>query len=129
MQLKVLFVDDDPFLLQALERSLKFACPDWTTMFLSSAEAALEALSQESFDILVTDIRMPGMNGVDLIESVRESNSEMLRVVLSGQSDLQQPIDTPEHAHLSLTKPCSSKVLKAKLETLAAEQGGSNERE
>jgi DNA-binding NtrC family response regulator len=112
MSIRILFVDDEPLLLSALERSLRPLRREWMTTFLGSGEEALEAMARESFDVIVTDMRMPGMDGATLLREVMRIWPDMLRLVLSGQSDLESVVQSAGVAHQYLAKPCSLETLK-----------------
>ena len=116
MSLNVLFVDDDPFLLQAIKRSLMLSCPDWAPGFAPSGEAAIELLNRQPFDAVVSDMRMPGMNGAELLEYVNQHFPDTVRIILSGQSDLERAFQTLGPAHQYLSKPCQVGQLQAILE-------------
>ena len=88
MSKKILFVDDELNVLQGLRRMLRVWRDEWDMEFTNSGEEALFSLSQSDFDVIVTDIRMPGMSGDVLLERVRKQHPHMVRIVLSGQSDM-----------------------------------------
>ena len=111
----VLFVDDEPKVLLALERMLRPLKDEWRMMFVSSGDEALEALERERFDVVVTDMRMPGMNGVQLMERVAERHAPVVRMALSGHSDRELILRAVHLAHQYLSKPCDGAVLKEKL--------------
>src|SRR6187551_2049502 len=71
--MKVLFVDDEPRVLEALERSLRIGGVSWETRFVTSGVAALAALDQGQFDVIVSDMRMPGMDGAALLPPLRRA--------------------------------------------------------
>jgi HD-like signal output (HDOD) protein len=83
---RILFVDDEPMVLRVLQRSLRQQVKGWEMEFVLSGHAALEALSQKPFDVLVTDIQMPKMDGIELLGRVREAFPPTVRLVLSGSS-------------------------------------------
>jgi DNA-binding NtrC family response regulator len=89
MSLRILFVDDEPHLLDGLRRALRPIRREWNTAFAGGGEEALVVLAREPFDVIVTDMRMPGMDGAALLHEVVERYPNMLRLVLSGQSDLE----------------------------------------
>jgi DNA-binding NtrC family response regulator len=84
--LRVLFVDDDPSWLNALRRSLRRTCPDWQVCFASDGFKALELLESESFDVIVSDLNMPGLRGDSLLNQISEKHPETIRFILSGSS-------------------------------------------
>ena len=82
--LRVLFVDDDPGWLNAIRRSLKRSCPAWDVSFADDGFKALELISEKPFDVVVSDLNMPGLRGDSLLNQISESHPETLRFMLSG---------------------------------------------
>jgi HD-like signal output (HDOD) protein/CheY-like chemotaxis protein len=115
MNKRVLFVDDETLVLQGLRRSLRPMRDEWDMEFLDSAEAALAAMEQRPFDVLVTDMRMPMMDGAQLLEAVRQRFPHTARIVLSGHSSLETIMRAVTPAHQYLSKPCDIDELKQKL--------------
>jgi putative nucleotidyltransferase with HDIG domain len=85
----------------------------WTSEFASSAEQALELLAKHPFDVLVTDVRMPGMDGAQLLSEVRDRYPAIVRIVLSGQCDRDALFRSVRVAHQCLNKPCDADALRA----------------
>jgi putative nucleotidyltransferase with HDIG domain len=83
--------------------------------FASNGAAALERMAHSPFDAIVTDMRMPGMSGAQLLEQVRLYYPQTIRFVLSGQSDRETILRTVIPAHQYLAKPCATDVLRQKL--------------
>jgi|SRR5581483_328360 len=115
MPKRILFVDDEPMVLQGLQRSLRSMRSDWEMAFVNGGQQALEAIGREFFDIVVTDMRMPGMSGVELLEEVKKRSPQSLRMVLSGQSDRDSILRCVNPAHQYLSKPCEGEELKSRL--------------
>ena len=69
--IRVIFVDDEPRVLEGLKRMLRPKRNEWQMTFVGSAQAALDALKAEPCEVVVTDMRMPGMNGAELLEVVQ----------------------------------------------------------
>jgi HD-like signal output (HDOD) protein len=111
----VLFVDDDKNVLDGLERMLRPLRRDWTMAFVNSGNEALEALERCSYDVLVTDMRMPGMNGVELMEQVLNRYPRVIRIALSGNAERDAVVRAVRFAHQYLAKPCEPALLKEKL--------------
>jgi HD-like signal output (HDOD) protein len=111
----ILFVDDDPMVLDGLRRALRVAREEWDMHFVSAGDAALEALEREPFDAIVTDMRMPMMDGAQLLDRVKESHPDVVRIVLSGQSSKESVMRSVLPAHQYLAKPCDLKELRARL--------------
>lgn len=82
---KILFVDDEKQILKALNRL--FMDTDYEVFTADSGECALEILENEKIDLLVTDMRMPIMDGVALLEQVKSLYPHVLRIILSGYSE------------------------------------------
>ncbi len=110
MTRRVLFVDDDANLLKALRRML-WNKPGWDVAFATSGQEALAALEAAPCDVVVADMRMPGMDGQQLLEAVRVKHPWTMRVILSGDSDRDYIMRSVRVAHQFLTKPVSAERL------------------
>ncbi|HXK17022.1 MAG TPA: response regulator [Polyangiaceae bacterium] len=107
---RLLFVDDDHRLLRALAQSLRSQrC--WELKFAESAAAALEILQSWSCDAVVSDMRMPGLDGAELLKRVRTLQPAALRIVLSGQMDDAAAARSAALAHRFLSKPIETEAL------------------
>ena len=115
MAKRILFVDDEPLVLAGLERSLHGMRKDWEMVFVTSGRDALEAMNGQTFDIVVTDMRMPGMDGAQLLEEVKKRSPQSLRMILSGQSDRETILRSVNPTHQYLSKPCEGEELKGRL--------------
>jgi len=113
---RVLFVDDEPSILDGLRRTMRSMRHEWEMSFAGSGQEALELLASQAFDVIVTDMRMPGMDGAELLRRVMESHPKVARIVLSGQADKETIYRALGPMHQYLAKPCDSKTLKATLE-------------
>jgi len=111
MKKRILFVDDDPQLLTALKRMLWNKRDSWDMSFVASGDAALEMLAGQHHDVIVADMRMPGMDGRRLLRTVRKHYPWMMRLVLSGDSDLHHIMRTIPESHQFFTKPVSAQQL------------------
>jgi HD-like signal output (HDOD) protein/ActR/RegA family two-component response regulator len=114
MKRRLLFVDDDLNLLLGLKRSLHSMQEEWEMEFAESGAAALEMLDRP-FDVVVSDMRMPGITGLELLNTVQERFPQTVRILLSGQSDRQSILDSASRAHQYLSKPFDARQLKALL--------------
>jgi len=112
---RILFVDDEPLVLKGLERSLRSLRKEWEMVFAVGAQEALEALTRADFDIVVTDMKMPGMDGAQLLEEVRKRSPKSLRMILSGQADRETVFRCVNPTHQYLSKPCDGEELKRRL--------------
>jgi HD-like signal output (HDOD) protein len=125
---RVLFVDDEMFLLQALQRMLRPMCLEWEMVFCQTGAAALEAFAVKSFDVVVTDMKMPGMDGATLLRAVARLNPNTVRIGISGQTDPRQIPGCIDITHKFLTKPCAAADLVATVErTCNKEWASTNE--
>ena len=113
---QILFVDDEPILLSGLKRMLQPMKDEWAMIFVASGEEALKALEQSSCDIVVSDMRMPGMDGAKLLGIVQERYPHIIRIILSGQSDRDSLIRSIGVTHQFLAKPFDSNQLKATIQ-------------
>jgi HD-like signal output (HDOD) protein len=115
MPKRLLFVDDEKMLLDGLRRALHGMRDEWQMTFVDTPAAALEALDQEPFDAIISDMRMPAMNGAELLERVKEHHGDVVRIVLSGQSNREAVLRSIAPAHQFLSKPCDTQELKRRL--------------
>ena len=113
---RILFVDDEPNILDGLKRILRSLRREWEMAFVSSGEEALKAMAVAPFDVVVTDMKMPGMNGVALLSDLQKHFPRTVRIVLSGHADLDASMGSVNVAHQFLTKPCEAEVLKSVVE-------------
>jgi putative nucleotidyltransferase with HDIG domain len=109
---KILFVDDEKNVLEGLKRLLRPMRHEWQTEFVESGSAALEKLSAEPFDVIVSDMRMPGMSGAALLREVKLRHPNIVRIILSGQSDRDDILQSLVPTHQYLSKPCDIEALK-----------------
>jgi putative nucleotidyltransferase with HDIG domain len=115
--LRLLFVDDEPLVLQGLRRSLRGTSPTWSTDFANSGAEALQKMADTPFDVVVTDMRMPGMDGGELLREVEKRHPDTLRIVLSGQSSREALLRLLGPSHQYLSKPCDMRELKARIDS------------
>lgn len=108
---RVLIVDDDPNILSALRRMLRPQRAEWDMTFIDGGEAALAAMEAEPFDVLVSDIRMPRLDGAELLSRVQRRFPGTVRVILSGYADHESVLRTVGPAHQYLAKPCDPGVI------------------
>ncbi len=111
MKKNILFVDDEPNILKGLQRSLRPLRASWDMEFAEGAKNALALMEQQRFDVIVSDMRMPDMDGAALLKIVQEKYPMMVRIVLSGHSDLEMTMKSVKAAHQYLSKPCEKDML------------------
>lgn len=99
---RILFVDDEPSVLSGLQHRLRKYLTNFETVWVTSGEVALSESKARPFDVVVADLRMPGMDGLALLRAIRTDSPQSKRIVLSG-------CDThvaKEVADVVLHKPC-----------------------
>jgi response regulator RpfG family c-di-GMP phosphodiesterase len=104
---RVLFVDDEPALLAALTRNLR--SPHFELATVTRGAAALDMLRNEGpFAVIVTDLRMPEMDGVQLLRKARTVSPDTVRVLFTGQPDIERAIAAINEGEVFrlITKPC-----------------------
>ncbi len=111
MKKKIIFVDDEPMVLEGLQRMLRGMREEWDMRFCTSGPEALEAMRQEPCQVVVTDMRMPGMDGAQFLTEVMRLNPQTVRIILSGHSDPSYVLKSVRPAHQYLSKPCEPELL------------------
>lgn len=114
--MKILFVDDEPMVLSAMERALFDT--DWDIHCVTSGDDALDYLADNEVDFVVSDMRMPGKDGAELLEDVYNRYPDAVRIVLSGHADKDASSRASLVAHQWLDKPCKPEVLRSTLEKI-----------
>ncbi|MEM7413052.1 MAG: HD domain-containing phosphohydrolase [Myxococcota bacterium] len=111
----VLFVDDEVNILKALQRLLRGE--DMNVLVASRASEALELLDRYPTQVVVTDQRMPEMSGVDFLAQVREAHPEIVRMMLTGYTEMNVAVDAINRGEIYrlITKPWNDDELRATL--------------
>ncbi|MDR7275321.1 response regulator [Catenuloplanes atrovinosus] len=104
-------MDDEPRILDGLRRSLRVKRDEWDMSFADGGEPALEALAADPYDVVVSDMRMPGMDGAQLLAEVSRRHPEVARVVLSGHTERESAIKAAIAGHRFLSKPTEADVV------------------
>lgn len=107
-------------LLKGLQRTLRKRRHDWDMAFASSGQEALDILGHKHMDVIVSDLRMPEMDGGQLLAEVKKHYPHVVRIILSGQLDHDMTLKSVKLAHQSLSKPCDADILKNTLARLFA---------
>jgi DNA-binding NarL/FixJ family response regulator len=121
---RILLVDDDPTVLRALWRLLKNSRPDFKINGASSAAQALEALSELSYDAVITDLQMPGGGGQAVLEALATHYPETARIVHSSQLGSFDTVRVRGLAHAMLAKPASEAELVDAVEAALSRNAG-----
>ena len=119
----VLFVDDEQRILDGLHRSLHPMRHEWDMALATGGAEALETLATRPFDVVVSDMRMPGMDGVELLGQVRTRYPHIVRIALSGQATKGTVVRSVGLVHQYLAKPCESETLKAVVDRICKLRG------
>ncbi len=117
---QILFVDDEPMVLEGLRRMLRNLRDEWEISFAQSGPEALAQAEKISFDVIVSDMRMPGMDGVQLLNEIKKRYPHMVRVALSGQTAKESVIRSVGPIHHYLPKPCHGERLKSTLQRICS---------
>lgn len=107
----VLFVDDERNILDGLKRLLRPMRKSWNILFAVGGREALEVLESTKVDAIVTDMRMPEIDGANLLSQIADEKPGMVRLILSGQSHKSKLLNIVSTAHQFLSKPCNSDLL------------------
>jgi len=113
---RILFVDDEARILDGIRRMLYSNNKRWEMEFVTSGEAALEACERGPFDMVISDMRMPGMDGATLLGHIQDRFPSTARVILSGYSEIALVTRVVKVAHRFITNPCSASELQTTIE-------------
>ncbi|NTV53257.1 MAG: HDOD domain-containing protein [Candidatus Firestonebacteria bacterium] len=113
MKKQILFVDDEQNILNGLRHRLHYQREKWDMTFVESGREALAALERAHFDVIISDMRMPEMDGPALLQRVRETHPGVARIVLSGHADEEAMLRVMATAHQFLFKPCDFGLLES----------------
>lgn len=111
-QPRVLFIDDEPLVLRSLDRTLRTRKVPWDSRFVDTSEGALRLLAAEPFDVVIADLRIPEIDGVELLGRVQREYPHIARLVLSGQVGTDDCLRAMRVAHHCMAKPCNLDTLR-----------------
>ncbi len=117
MNTRVLLVDDDPNVLAGYKRQLR---KTYAIETAQSGPEGMEVLARsEPFAVVVSDMRMPGMDGINFLRNVRSLSPDSVRIMLTGNADVQTCIDAVNEGSIFrfLTKPCSTETMTSSLDS------------
>ena len=120
MRPRILFVDDDVDVLESLRDALRKDRQRWDLAFATGGDAALEELAQRPRNVVVSDMRMPGMDGAELLTRIKAQHPTVARLVLSGHAEQEAMERAMRVAQEFLSKPCQIAVLRATIERALA---------
>ena len=107
----ILFVDDEIKILQALRRKVHKWKSNWEIEYCTSGQEALEIFKSKKVAVLITDMKMPGMTGFELLDIVSKLYPETIRFILSGQTDKAVLMKSFKNIHQYFSKPCDTEEL------------------
>jgi putative nucleotidyltransferase with HDIG domain len=110
---EILFVDDEPMVLKALERMLFGMRHEWGMRFAGSGAEALRVMAERPADVVVSDMRMPEMNGAELLNEIMQRHPKSVRIILTGYADEEMVLQCVGGTHQFLAKPCNSEMLRS----------------
>lgn len=108
IQTRILFLDDDPMVLQGLKRALHRRGDVWQMRFVGTPDAAFAEMQREPAEVVVSDLRMPGMDGVQFLDRIAALWPSTVRIILSGQTERETLLKAIGPAPQFLSKPCSA---------------------
>ncbi len=117
MKKRILFVEDNAVLLQ-MYQSMLDGDAQWDVFTAESGHLALELMEQQSFDVVVSDMRMPRMSGLELLTTVRDRYPGTSRIVVSGLNDQEEVARSLGSTHQFLAKPFDLKALRNTLDRI-----------
>ena len=120
MKKRILFVEDNPLLLEMYAMVMDSERDKWEVVTMGDARQALATLDQCAFDVIVSDMRMPGMDGIEFLGEVRRRLPGCSRIIISGLSDQAEVVRSLNSTHQFLAKPVDVKMLR---DTLARISG------
>lgn len=111
---KILFVDDEPAVLDGLRRALAAQTRDWELCFETDPLRARTRALETPFHVIVTDLRMPGLDGLGLIGQLRQAGCTSVCMVLTGTGDMDAALDAINRGGVFrfFTKPCAAEVVR-----------------
>ena len=116
----IAFVDDEANILTSLRRTMLSMLDEWEMAFFATGPDLLARMEDHPFDVVVSDMRMPGMDGATLLDQVAKRHPDTIRVILSGYADNESVFRTVGPAHIYLAKPCNPTALRQAIKGRAA---------
>jgi YesN/AraC family two-component response regulator len=112
MDHNILFVDDEENILKAMKRI--FHRSPFNLFFAENGEEGLEIIRERPISVIISDMKMPGMNGVEFLKMAEDHSPDSIRIILSGYSDIEDILNAVNqgHVHNYITKPWENERLK-----------------
>lgn len=113
---RILFVDDEPAVLGALANLLRRDRHRWDLVFANGGAEAIQEIGKQNFNIVITDMRMPYIDGLAVLTAVKDKSPKTIRIILSGYAESAVVLEALPLVHQFLSKPCDAKTLRAVIE-------------
>src|SRR5580698_4045978 len=117
---RILFVEDDALMREVYGALAGAEGAGWEVATAPGGEEALEILKQQSFDVVASDMRMGGMNGIEFLTEVSRLYPRMSRIIISGSADREEAAEALGSTHQFLLKPVEFKTLLAAVGSIGA---------
>ncbi len=113
---RILFVDDEPQVLEGLQNLLRKERARWDMVFACGGAEAMACIEEAPFDVVVSDMRMAGLDGAELLQRVKDLHPGTARIVLSGHAEHEAAVRALAVAHRFLSKPCDAATMRVVIE-------------
>ena len=113
---RLLFVDDERLVLDGLRNMLRPKQRHWEMTFVAGGQEAIEELGRREFDVVVSDMRMPRVDGASVLKHVQATQPNAVRIVLTGHTETEMALRTIPVAHQFLSKPCDAATLEGTID-------------
>jgi putative nucleotidyltransferase with HDIG domain len=113
---RLLFVDDEKLVLEGLRNMLRPKQRHWEMTFVAGGPEAIEELGKREFDVVVSDMRMPRVDGAAVLKHVQATQPNAVRIVLTGHTETDMALRTIPVAHQFLSKPCDAATLEGTID-------------
>ncbi len=113
---QILFVDDEVLILRGYQRALQIYIGEWDVYFATSGAEALTLMNTQPIDAVITDMRMPVMDGAALLEKVIQLHPSIMRFIMSGNINEPEAFRAASLAHQIIVKPCDMQKIRSIVE-------------
>ena|SRR5689334_19622014 len=113
---RLLFVDDERLVLDGLRNMLRPKQRHWEMTFITGGQEAIDELGRREFDVVVSDMRMPRVDGAAVLKHVQATQPNAVRIVLTGHTETEMALRSIPVAHQFLSKPCDAATLEATID-------------
>ena len=107
----LLFVDDEQYIIMGMKRLFKALASELEIDYATSGKEALSKIQSKNFDVIITDLFMPEIDGIELLEKVKETQPNTVRIIMTGHIDASLEKMKNDLAHIILSKPIRNEAL------------------